>query len=116
LYYYVYDDYGNLRFIIPPAVVSQIDAAGRQPTLADEFWLSLRIRCPERMIIKNPRHLARSQGEQWMVYDARGQTVMTRTATCALLQWLCHLYDAQDRQVMTGTSPIPVLSASCKPR
>lgn len=104
--YYVYDDYHNLRFIIPPVVVQQIDGTWSisQP-LADELCYRFEYDLLNRAVIKKtPGTPTGSQGEVWMVYDVRNRLVMTQDGNMrANSRWLCFLYDALDRQVMTGT-------------
>jgi RHS repeat-associated protein len=104
--YYVYDDYGNLRFIIPPALVQQIDGTWSiTQTLANELCYRCEYDLLNRPIIqKAPGTAAGSQGEVWMVYDVRDRLVMVQDGNMrANTQWLCTLYDALDRPVTTGT-------------
>ena len=99
--YYVYDDYGNLRFIIPPALVQQIDGTwGITQTDADELCYRCEYDLLNRPIIQK----APGTGEVWMVYDVRNRLVMVQDGNMrANTQWLCTLYDALDRPVTTGT-------------
>jgi len=99
--YYVYDDYGNLRFVIPSAVVQQIDGTwGISQTLADELCYRFEYDALDRLVIKkNP-----AAAEVWMVYDVRNRLVMIQDGKMrAGSQWLCHLYDVLNREVLTGT-------------
>ena len=103
--YYIYDDNGNLRFIIPPAVVSLIDGAWSvSQTLADELCYRYEYDVLNRLITKKlPGTASGATGEIWMVYDVRDRLVMTQDGNMrAGGQWFCHLYDNQDREVMTG--------------
>jgi len=111
--YYVYDDNANLRFVIPPAAVSQIDgswAVGQ--TMADELCYRFEYDVLNRMIIKKtPGTPSGSAGEEWLVYDVRNRLVMSQDGNLRAglpsqpgqPQWLCYTYDGLDRQVMTGT-------------
>jgi RHS repeat-associated protein len=104
--YYVYDDYGNLRFIIPPALVQQIDGTWTiSQAAADELCYRYEYDLLDRMVIKKtPGTPSGSQGEVWMVYDVRNRLVMTQDGNMrAGSQWLCFLYDAVDRPTLTGT-------------
>jgi len=103
--YYVYDDYGNLRFVIPPAVVQQIDGTWSiGQTTADELCYRIEYDIQGRPIIKKwPGTPSGSQGEVWTVYDSRNRPVMTQDGNLrGSSQWLCTLYDVLDRQVTTG--------------
>jgi RHS repeat-associated protein len=111
--YKVYDDYGNLRFIIPPAVVSQIDGSwGISQTLADELCFRFEFDALNRVVIKKmPGTPSGSGGEVWLAYDVRNRLVMKQdgnlraglTSQSGQSQWVVYLYDALDRRVLTGT-------------
>ena len=104
--YYVYDDYGNLRFIITPNVVQLIDGSWTiSQTLADEYCYRFEYDLQNRMVIRKiPGTPTGSGGEVWMVYDMRNRLVFSQDGNMRPnSQWLCYLYDALDRPVMTGT-------------
>jgi RHS repeat-associated protein len=104
--YYVYDDNGNLRFIITPDVVSQIDGTWTiSQTLADELCYRFEYDALNRRIIeKTPGTPTSSSGERWTVYDVRNRPVMVQDGNMrASSQWLCTLYDGLNRSIMTGT-------------
>jgi RHS repeat-associated protein len=106
--YYVYDDNGNLRFIIPPAVVSQIDGTWTiSQTVADELCYRFEYDALNRKIItKTPGTPTGSGGEVWTVYDVRNRPVMMQDGNMrsnTSPQWLCTLYDGLNRPIMTGT-------------
>ena len=110
--YNVYDDNGNLRFIIPPSVVTQINGTWTiSQTLADELCYRFEYDSRNRMVIKKmPGTASGSTGEEWMVYDFRNRLVMSQDGNLRAglpsqpgsPQWTCYLYDALDRQIMTG--------------
>ena len=104
--YYVFDDFGNNRYIITPAEVRKIDGTWSiAQTDADELCYRLEYDIQGRMIIKKmPGTAAGSLGEQWTVYDSRNRPVMTQDGNLrSLSQWLVTLYDGLDRPVTTGT-------------
>ena len=111
--YSVYDDNGNLRFVIPPAVVTQINGSwGISQTLADELCYRYEYDALKRKIIeKDPGTPTGSGGEVWMVYDVRNRLVMRQdgnlraglTSQSGVSQWMVYVYDGLDRQVLSGT-------------
>ncbi len=110
--YSVYDDYGKLRFVIPPAVVTQIYGTWTvSQTIADELCYRFEYDALNRMVIKKaPGTPGSSTGEVWMVYDFRNRMVMMQDGNLRAglpsqpgqPQWLCYIYDGLDRPVMTG--------------
>ena len=103
LTYYVYDDFGNLRYVLPPKAVQQIGSTfsgtAYQNTLrqlAFQYVYDDR----QRMIFKRvPGVKAGTE----MVYDRRDRLVLSRNALQAQRgQWSFVKYDALNRPVMTG--------------
>lgn len=98
--YYVYDDYGNMRFIITPKVVALIDGTWIiTQNIADELCYRYEYDLLNHSIIKkNP-----GAGEQWLVYDQRGRVVMTQDANQRnLKKWQYFQYDNLDRPIVNG--------------
>jgi RHS repeat-associated protein len=98
--YYVYDDYGNMRFIITPQVVQAIDGswAIAQPT-ADALCYRFEYDQLNRIEIKKQPGAA----ELWIVYDARNRPIMLQDANLRLTnQWWFVKYDGLDRMVVAG--------------
>lgn len=103
--YYVYDDYGNMRFLITPKVVDLIDGPWTiSQTIADELCYRYEYDDFGRVIIsKNPGTAAGIAGEEWMVYDQRGRLVMRQDGNQRAIQkWEYYQYDNLDRIVRTG--------------
>ena len=103
--YYVYDDFGNLRFIIPPRLVGLIDGTWTiLSAYADDFCYRFEYDDFGRMIIRrNPGTQSGTAGEVWTVYDQRGRVVMTQDGNLRSKQkWQYYQYDSQDRPVATG--------------
>lgn len=111
--YSVYDDNGNLRFVIPPDMVAQIYGSWSiSQTLADELCYRFEYDALNRKVIeKDPGTPTGSGGEVWMVYDVRNRLVMRQdgnmraglASQSGVSQWMVYVYDALDRQVLTGT-------------
>lgn len=104
--YYVYDDLGNMRFVITPDMVQLLDGnSSITQTMADELGYRYEYDLLDRMIIKKiPGTPSGSGGEQWMVYDTRNRLVMRQDGNQRpSSQWTCYLYDGMDRPVMEGT-------------
>ena len=102
--YYVYDDLGNLRFVIPPKAVEWLMAnswsfsgtTGSQVSTGLCFRYEYDSR--NRMIIKQ----VPDAGETWTVYDARDRVVMVQDQNHRGTSWVIHKYDNLNREDSMG--------------
>ncbi|HEX2607522.1 MAG TPA: DUF6443 domain-containing protein [Flavisolibacter sp.] len=100
--FYVYDDFGRLRFIITPKAVEAIQAgwllAGRTDIIQE---LCYRYEYDEK-----GRTLAKkTPGAAWeyFIYDAKNRLVFSQDGNLrAKGQWIATLYDGLDRPVLSG--------------
>jgi len=100
--YYVYDDYGFLRFVITPKAVVAIDGTWTiSQQIADDLCYCYEYNKYGKAVInKSP-----GAGEQWSVNDNRGRLVMSQDATMrqpTVKQWRYYTYDGLDRLKTTG--------------
>ncbi|SMC75592.1 DUF6443 domain-containing protein [Pedobacter africanus] len=96
--YYVYDDLGNLSFVLPPGANPDAEAVP-SATVQDNFCYQYRYDGRKRLIEK------KIPGKGWedMVYNKLDQLVLSRDAEQRNSQkWLFTKYDALGRVVMTG--------------
>jgi len=105
--YYVYDDLGNLRFVIPPKATEALQGRNwvfestkiSSSTIAKELCFAYEYDERGRMIIKR----VPGAGPVWMVYDARDRVVMTQDSSLRKLgKWLYTDYDSLNRPILTG--------------
>lgn len=103
--YYVYDNLGNLRFVIPPKAVDLLRSNNwlfsvtALTGMAAELCFRYEYDSLNRMIIKQ----VPGAGEIWLVYDFRDRLVMTQDAKLRQQgKWLYTDYDSLNRPVLTG--------------
>ncbi len=103
--YYVYDDVGNLRFIMQPKAVEWLMAnawnfgAANGSTVANELCFRYEYDLRKRLVVKK----IPGAGENRMVYDSRDRLVLTQDSVLrSQNQWLFVKYDALDRRICTG--------------
>jgi hypothetical protein len=106
--YYVYDDLGDLRYIITPKAVEWLDNNGwaMSQTIVDALCYKYVYDERGRLIIKKQPEA----GEQYLVYDKKNRPVLVQTAnqrkvnnsSLANDQWSFSLYDEQGREVVSG--------------
>jgi RHS repeat-associated protein len=98
--YYVYDDFGRLRFVLPPKMTELIATTWSVAQIpADELCFRYEYDGRNRMIIKK----IPGAGEVWMVYDARNRLVMSQDANLRTAgKWMVTSYDLLNRPVQTG--------------
>jgi RHS repeat-associated protein len=104
--YYVYDDFGMLRYVIPPKAVEAIVAADAwsdisisSNTLINELCFRYEYDMQNRMTAKK----VPGAGWVYLVYDKRDRLTYTQDANMrSNNQWLATLYDNQNRQASTG--------------
>jgi RHS repeat-associated protein len=108
--YYVYDDYGNLRFILSPKAVTLIDGSWSvSQTIADELCIRYEYDSRNHMVIKKTP----GSGEQWFVYDQRSRMVMSQDANQRNShKWQYYQYDNLDRTIATGLITDPTYYAN----
>ena len=95
--YYVYDDFGNLSFVLPPG--SGADGATPDPTKQDLWCYQYRYDERNRLVEK------KVPGKGWdlMVYNKLDQVVLTQDPLQRINhQWIATKYDALGRVIMTG--------------
>ncbi|SKD09162.1 RHS repeat-associated core domain-containing protein [Chitinophaga ginsengisegetis] len=97
--YYVYDDLGNLRFVIPPKAVEAIISNWTISTaIAAELCFIYRYDGRSRMIIKKVPGADSTE----MVYDVRDRLTFSRDGNMKDSSWLVTFYDALNRPTMTA--------------
>ncbi|WP_305982389.1 DUF6443 domain-containing protein [Roseivirga thermotolerans] len=99
--YYVYDDFGNLRFVLPPRAEEVLSAANWVWNTTDMDALAFHYTYDgrNRMITKR----VPGGGLVEMVYDQLDRLVLTRDANHSSQgKWQFTKYDAHSRPVMTG--------------
>ena len=93
--YYVYDDYGNLTYVIPPKVTTNSVSATELNELCYQYKYDHRNRLVEKKL----------PGKGWedIVYNKLDQPILTRDPNLkANGQWLFTKYDAFGRVAYTG--------------
>lgn len=103
--YYVYDDLGNMRFVIPPKAVMAINATWNvTQTIADELCFQYNFDSRGRLTSKkNP-----GSGVVNLVYDTRDRLVFFQDPyLLSKGKWLTTFYDGLNRPVMTAFYPSP---------
>ncbi|PSL18771.1 DUF6443 domain-containing protein, partial [Chitinophaga ginsengisoli] len=100
--YYVYDDLGNLCFVIPPLAVDAIKGSWTVSTaIADELCFQYQYDARQRMIVKK----VPGAGRMFMVYDVRDRLVFTQDSVQRAkspMEWLVTFYDELNRPTMTA--------------
>jgi RHS repeat-associated protein len=97
--YYVYDNLGNLRFVLPPK--AEPDVKIMTQSLLDEL-------CYQYHYDENRQMTAKKlpgKGWEYMLYNANNQLVLSQDAvqrSKARPEWNVMKYDAQGRLVITG--------------
>ena len=103
--YYIYDDLDMLRCVIQPVGVQLAQAnswnlSALSGNILNEECYRLEYDLLKRLIVKQIPGAA----PVYSVYDTRNRVVMTQDGNLRNnSQWLCHLFDGQDREVMTAT-------------
>lgn len=90
--YYVYDDFGNMRFVLPPAYQDTPDLS----LYGYQYKYDARNRCVEKTL----------PGCEpiWYVYDKADHPILSQSGVQrAKREWSFTLYDAFNRVVVTGT-------------
>jgi RHS repeat-associated protein len=98
--YYVYDDLGNLCFVLPPGASPDAALAISQATL-DNFCYQYRYDSRNRLFQKK----LPGKGWEFTVYNTLDQAVFTQDANqrnTAPQQWTYTKYDALGRTIITG--------------
>lgn len=98
--YYVYDDPGNLRCVISPKAVVQINSTWViDATTSQELCFHYRYDGLNRMIVKKIPGADSTE----MVYDILDRPVFTRDGNLKVKgQWLATFYDGLNRPIMTA--------------
>ena len=98
--YYVYDNIGNVRFVIPPKAVESISAGWVIPAnISKELCFQYAYDAMNRMIIKKVPGAEPVE----MVYDNRDRLVFSRDGNLkAKNQWMLTFYDGHNRPVETA--------------
>ncbi|MGG9962140.1 DUF6443 domain-containing protein [Ferruginibacter sp. SUN106] len=97
--YYVYDDFKQLRFVLPPKATEAYLGGTAISSFADELCFRYEYDYRHRMIIKKVPGAA----EVYMVYDARDRMVMMQDGNLrSQSKWLTTVYDVLKRPVQTG--------------
>jgi RHS repeat-associated protein len=107
--YYVYDDFGRMRFTITPKAMQQMLQAGNTtitPQIAAGLCYSYTYDSKGRLIEKK----LPDDETMWMVYDNRDRLVFSQDGnqregkanSLNIPEWTFFLYDAQNRQIATG--------------
>jgi len=99
--YYIYDDIGNLRFVLPPEASSRVAALSYTPdqaflnTWAFQYQYDGRNRMVEKRVP--------GADPVWMVYDDRDRLVLTQDGNQRPQnKWTFTKYDALNRSIITG--------------
>lgn len=94
--YYVYDDFGNLTYVLPPLVASSTNISTSDLNkLCYQYKYDYRNRIIERRIP--------AKGIEYIVYDKLDRPVLTQDANLrAQNKWLFTKYDLYGRTVYTG--------------
>lgn len=97
--YYVYDDYGNLTYVLPPKMEvsssSIVDINSELPELGYQYQYDYRNRLVEKQIP--------GKGREYIVYDKLDRPVLTQDAVQRMAsKWLFTKYDAFGRVAYTG--------------
>lgn len=101
--YYVYDDLGRLRLVIPPMAVGHLHASGWSNATLINVLSNLCFRYEYDARGRMIRKKVADGGEAWMVYDARDRIVMTQSGQMRYRkQWNYTKYDDLNRPVETG--------------
>ncbi len=96
--YYIYDDYGNLRVVLPPQASAQASASPQADFLKN-WAFQYQYDKYNRMIVKQ----VPGAEPVYMVYDKRDRLVLTQDGNQRLNnKWLFTKYDALNRPVITG--------------
>ncbi|PWV56447.1 DUF6443 domain-containing protein [Chitinophaga sp. S165] len=101
--YYVNDDLGNLRFVIPPLAVEAVmrNAWSISTMIADDLCFQYQYDDQRRMVIKK----VPGAGRTFMVYDLRDRLVFTQDSIQRVqspMEWFATFYDGLSRPVMTA--------------
>ncbi|MDR2271350.1 MAG: RHS repeat-associated core domain-containing protein [Sphingobacterium sp.] len=100
--YYVYDDFGELRYVIPPAVTATgFSELPADPTFAnfDNYIYSYKYDGRRRLIEKK----VPGKGWEYLVYNKNDQVVLTQDANQRVRkEWTYIRYDAFGRITSTG--------------
>jgi len=98
--YYVYDDFGNLSFVLPPAVNADRNVAIAQTSL-DNYCYQYKYDGRQRMTAKK----LPGKGWEYTVYNQMDQPIMTQDSVQrgkAPQQWTITKYDVLSRPILTG--------------
>jgi RHS repeat-associated protein len=105
--YYIYDDLGNLRYVIPPLATNILKAANwvfdattcASSNISMGLCFSYEYDGRNRMIIKR----VPGEGEMWQVYDVKDRLVMNQDSAMRSTQkWMFTRYDTLSRPDSTG--------------
>jgi RHS repeat-associated protein len=99
--YYVYDDFGLLRFVIPPKATVWLANNNWAMTsaIASELCFSYAYDGRLRMISKN----IPGEGTQYMVYNIKDELILTQTPTQAAKgEYIFNKYDVLGRLIQAG--------------
>ncbi|MGY3792179.1 DUF6443 domain-containing protein [Aquimarina sp. 433] len=99
--YYVYDDFGNLTFVLPPKITVNNGVSSTELSeLAYQYKYDRRNRLVEKKIP--------GKGWEYIIYNKLDQPILTQDAVQRPnRQWLFTKYDAFGRVVFTGLETFP---------